>query len=102
MLNILLLTLHGQHQNPLKNENVCFNTFTSLYEKKDSSQKMKMKNKIHNLKMDKDKTMASFFTNISHVRDQLTRIGVVVDKDDLIHTVETFMGDIPSCHKWSR
>ena len=65
----------------------CFDTLTNLYEKKDLSQKRALKNKLHNLKMDNDETMASFFTNISHVRDQLTSIEVVVDEDDLIQVV---------------
>ena len=38
------------------------------------------------MNMEKEKTM-EFFTNISHIIDQLTRIVVVVDEDDLIQTI---------------
>ena len=68
---------------PLKNANACFDTLANLYEKKALSQKRALNNKLQNLKMEKDETMASFFHNISQVRDQLSSIEVVVDKDDI-------------------
>ena len=64
--------------------NECFDTLTNLYEKKASSQKRALKNKLRNLRMEKDETMASFFTKISQVRDQLASIGVVADEHDLL------------------
>lgn len=36
--------------------------------------------------MEKDDTVASFFTKISQIRDQLTAIGINVDDDDLVQT----------------
>ena len=72
---------------PLKTAKECFNTFTNLYGKKAPNHKRALKNKIWNLNMEKEEIVASFFTNISHVRDQLTSIEVVVDEDDLIQTV---------------
>ena len=69
---------------PLKTTKEFFDILTHLYEKKDPSQKRAMKNKLHNLNMEKDETMNSFFTNISQVRDQLLSIGVTIDDDDLI------------------
>ena len=54
---------------PLKTTKECFETLTNLYEKKDPTQKRDLKNKFHNVKMDKDKTVASLFTNISQVKD---------------------------------
>ena len=52
--------------------------------------------------MEKDEIVASFFTNISHVRDQLKSIGLVVNEDDLIQSIvdglptswETFIATI--------
>ena len=46
-----------------------------------------MEEQLRNLKMEKDEVVAYFFTNISEVRDQLTSIGVVVDKVELIQTI---------------
>ena len=37
--------------------------------------------------MEKDESVNSFFTKISHLKDQLLAIGVSVDNDDLIQTV---------------
>ena len=50
---------------PLKTEKECFNTLTNLYDKKDLSQKRELNNKLHNLKMEKDEVVDSFFTKIS-------------------------------------
>ena len=36
--------------------------------------------------MEKDDIVASFFTKISQVRDQLVSIGFTVDEDDLLQT----------------
>ena len=55
--------------------------------------------------MNKDEGVGPFFTKIAQVRDQLTAIGVVVDDDDLVHTVvdglpnswETFLASVSGC-----
>jgi hypothetical protein len=65
----------------------CFDTLTNLYEKKAPSQKRVLKNRLRTLKMEKDDTVASFFTKISQIRDQLLVFGVQVDDDDLVQTV---------------
>ena len=72
---------------PLKTTKECFDSLTNLYEKKAPSQKRILKNKLHTLKMEKDEGVASFFTKITQVRDQLLVIGVQVDDDDLVQTV---------------
>ena len=36
--------------------------------------------------MEKDEIVASFFTNISQVKDQLASIGVKMDDDDILQT----------------
>ena len=87
------------HLNTVKE---CFDTLTNIYEKKAPSHKRALKNKIWNLNMEKDEIVASFFTNISHVRDQLKSIGLVVNEDDLIQSIvdgiptswETFIATI--------
>ena len=72
---------------PLKTIKECFDTLTNLYEKKAPSQKRVLKNKLQTLKMEKDETIASFFTKILQIRDQLLMIGVTVEDDDLVQTV---------------
>ena len=49
---------------PLKTTKECFDTLTNIYEKKDPTQKRDLKNKLCNMNMEKDETVASFFTNI--------------------------------------
>ena len=69
---------------PLKTTNECFDTLPNIYEKKAPTQKRALKNKLRSMKMEKDETVASFFTNISQVKDQLASIGVETDEDDLL------------------
>ena len=86
----------------LKTTKECFDTLFNLYEKKAPSQKRVLKNKLRTLKMEKDDSIASFFTKISQLRDQLLVIGITIDDDDLVQTVvdglpsswETFMAGI--------
>ena len=73
---------------PLKIANECFYTLTNIYEKKAPTQKRALKNKLHNLTMEKDEIVASFFTNISKVRNQVLNIIVSIDEDDLIQTID--------------
>ena len=47
---------------PLKTTKECFDTLMNLYEKKDPTQKMDLKNKLWNIKIERDVIVASFFT----------------------------------------
>ena len=71
---------------PLKTAKECFDTLTNLYEKKAPTQKRDLKNQLRSMNMEKDETVASFFTKISQVKDQLASIGVETDEDDLLQT----------------
>ena len=68
----------------------CFDALANLYEKKAPTQKRILKKKLRTLKMGKDDTVASFFSKIAQIKDQLIAIGVLVDDDDLVQT--TFDG----------
>ena len=71
---------------PLKATKECFETITNLYEKKVPTQERVLNNKLCNLNMEKDDTVASLFTNISQVKYQLATIDLVTDEDDLLQT----------------
>ena len=58
---------------PLNMTKECFDTLTNIYEKKAPTQKRDLKNKFCNMKMEKDEIVASFFTNISQVKEQLVK-----------------------------
>ena len=82
---------------PLKTAKECFYTLSNLYEKKVPSQKRVLKNKLRTLKMEKDDYVASFFTKISQLRDQLLVIGITIDdrsRPDCCGWSSIFLGDI--------
>ena len=72
---------------PLKIAKECFETLVKLYKTKVTSQKRLLKSQLRSLNMEKDESVKSFFTKISHLKDQLLAIGVSVDDVDLIQTV---------------
>ena len=54
---------------PLKTAKECFDTLANLYETKAPNQKRVLKKQLQTLKMEKDDSIASFFTKISQIRD---------------------------------
>jgi len=68
----------------------CFDALANLYEKKAPTQKRILKKQLRTLKMEKDNTIATFFSKIAQTKDHLIAIGVPVDDDDLVQT--TFDG----------
>ena len=69
---------------PLKMIKECFGTLINIYEKKAPTQKRVLKNKLCKMNKERDYTVASFFTMISQVKDQLASIGVETYEDDLL------------------
>jgi hypothetical protein len=59
-------------------------TLVNLYDKHAPSQKRTLKHKLKYLKMEKGKSMASFYSRIAQIRDHLLVTGVTVDDDDLV------------------
>ena len=49
---------------PLKTTKECFETLKNLYEKKDPTKNRALKNNLRNMKMERDETITSLFTNI--------------------------------------
>ena len=54
---------------PLKTAKECYDTLVKLYETKATSQKRLLKSQLCSLKMEKDESVNSFFTKISHLKD---------------------------------
>ena len=69
---------------PLRITKECLDALANLYEKKAPIQKRDLKKQLHSLKMEKDEPITTFFSKISHIRDQLMAIGVKVEDDDLV------------------
>jgi hypothetical protein len=70
----------------LRTAKECFDALTNLYEKKAPTQKIILKKQLRTLKMDKDDSVATFFSKIAQTKDQLIAIGVPVDDDHLVQT----------------
>ena len=87
---------------PLKTSKECFDTLMNLYEKKAPTQKRDLKNQLCSMNMEKDETVAYFFTNISQVKDQQASISVETSEDDILQTAidglptswETFLATV--------
>ena len=71
---------------PLSTPKECYDALADLYEKKVHTHKRILKKQLHTLKMEKNDTVATFFSKISQIRDQLIAIGVPVEDDDLVQT----------------
>ena len=80
----------------------CFNALANLYEKKAPTQRRVLKKQLRSVRMEKDEKVATFFSRIAQIRDQLLAIGDKVEDDDLVQTVfdglpttwETFLASV--------
>ena len=87
---------------PLRIAKECFDTLVNLHKKKAPTERRSLKKQLRSLKMEKDETVATFFSRITQIRDQLLAIGDKVEDDDLVQTVfdalpttwETFLASI--------
>ena len=62
----------------------CMDALSNLYDTKAPSQKRSLKKQLHTIKMDKNETIASFFSRISQLKEQLLAIGTQIEEDDFV------------------
>ena len=87
---------------PLRTAKECFDALANLYEKKAPTQRRVLKKQLRSVRMEKDEKVATFFSRIAQIRDQLLAIGDKVEDDDLVQTMfdglpttwETFLASI--------
>ena len=60
---------------PLKIAKEFYDALIKLFETNTPSRKRTLKGKLHNMKMKKNETIATFFTKISQLKNQLISIG---------------------------
>ena len=60
---------------PLATAKECMDALSKLYDTKAPSQKRSLKKQLHSIKMDKNETVASFFSRISQLKEQLLVVG---------------------------
>ena len=64
-----------------------FDALTSLFEGKNIKWRMTLRNKGVN--MQKEETMQSYFSRVSHIKEQLESIGNMVEEAEVVMTVTT-------------
>ena len=69
---------------PLSTTKECMDALSKLFDTNAPSQKRTLKKQLHSIKMDKDETIASFFSRISQLKEQLLAVGAQTKEDDFI------------------
>jgi hypothetical protein len=59
-------------------------TLKNLYEAKNENQKMALKEKLHDTKMGKGESVASYLTWVAQVKDELVAVGEVISNSELV------------------
>jgi hypothetical protein len=63
-----------------------YEALNRLYESKDISQNLTLRNKLCNMKMDNSKSVTSYLMRVSQIRDQIVAIGDVISDKELVTT----------------
>ena len=69
---------------PLATTKECMDALSKLYDTDAPSLKRSLKKQLHTIKMDKNKTVALFFSRISQLKEQLLAVGALTEEDDFI------------------
>jgi hypothetical protein len=64
-----------------------YDALTNLFSVKNIGQVMSLKNELHNMKMNDDDSITSYFVRISQLRDQLQAIEEITSKKELVNIV---------------
>ena len=67
----------------LKKPKEIFDALARLYESKNTSRKMTLRNQLRITKMNKNDTIATYFIKISQIKDQLIAINEQIDDSEL-------------------
>jgi hypothetical protein len=70
----------------LKTPKEMFDSLTRLYERKNTSRKLTLRNQLKNMMMNKSDTISTYFMRISQIKDKLATIGDSVDDAELVTT----------------
>jgi len=61
-----------------------WDTLKNLYEAKNENRKMALRDKLHDVKMNKDDNVASYLTRVAQVIDELAAVGEVIPDLELV------------------
>jgi hypothetical protein len=74
------------HISELQTVRQMYEALSRLYESKDISQNLTLRNKLCNMKMDNSESITSYLMRVSQIRDQLAAIGDVISDKELVTT----------------
>jgi hypothetical protein len=74
------------HISELQTARKMYEALSRLYEIKDISQNLNLRNQLCNMKMDKSEFVTSYLMRVSQLRDQLATIGYVISDKELVTT----------------
>jgi hypothetical protein len=74
------------HISELKTERQMYEAHNRLYESKDISRNLTLRNQLRNMKMDNSESVTSYLMRVSQIRDQLATIGDVISDKALVNT----------------
>jgi hypothetical protein len=72
------------HISNLKTIKHMYNTLKKLFERNNTNIALSLRHQLHNLKMTKSDTVATFFMKISQIRGQLGAIGEIISDRELV------------------
>ena len=61
-----------------------WDTLNQLFEAKNENRKTALKDKLHNVKMNKDEGVASYLTRVAHVKYELVVVGDIIPNSKLV------------------
>ena len=77
-----------------------FDALTKLFEGKNINRKMTLRNQLRNVKVDNVETIQSYFTRVSHIKEQLEAVDEEVENAEIVMT--TLNGLDIACENFQR
>ena len=74
------------HISELQTARQMYEALNRLYESKDISRNLTLRNQLHNMKMENSESATSYLMRVSQIRDQLATIGDVISDKELVTT----------------
>jgi hypothetical protein len=75
------------HISELQKTRKMYEALNRLYERKDISHNLTLRNQLRNMKMENSEFVTSYLMRVSQIRDQLATIGDVINDKDLVTTI---------------
>ena len=63
-----------------------FDALTSLFEEKNIKRRMTLRNQLKGVKIQKTETIQSYFSRVSHIKEQLEAISDMVEEEEVVMT----------------